>query len=88
MCNICPEKYDACTMKILISFIALVVACLVWVSVAVNYVLAKLVESRPHLVPQPTFFAAYRHIKACLTGEPFDYGAMWIRKSRTPRALR
>jgi hypothetical protein len=68
-------------MEIVISLVALAVACLIWLSATVDYVLANLSDLRPRLVPRPTFFVCYHHIKNCLTGKPFEYGELWIRKS-------
>ena len=70
-------------MEIVISLVALAVACLIWLSATANNVLANLSDLRPHLMPRPTFFVCYRHIKDCLFGKPFGYGALWFRESPT-----
>ena len=82
------EKCCSASMEILISLIASALACLVQTSVAMDVAMTKLSGPRQHLAFRPTIFVCYHHIKECLMGMPFEYGAPWLRKSGVTLALK
>jgi len=82
------EKFCSAFLVIVISFIASAVACLVQASLAMDFALSQLSGPRKHLVPRATFFVCYHHIKDCLMGTPFNYGASWSRKPQMLLALK
>ena len=75
-------------MEVVISLLAAAVACVVQASIAMDLALTKLSGPRQRLIFRPTFFIYYHHIKDCLMGTPFGYGAPWLRKSRVTLALK